>query len=428
MPITDTTLIARSLRARLFSTVTTVAVVGLGVALMLVLLGMRDAGEKAFSRGKGNMHVLISGAQQDPMVTVLNSVFYSGAPRNYLFITRRDELLANNPLDWAIPTQLGDSYRGLPVMATTEEFFTKFEPADGLPWAFAQGEAFDAPFEIVVGADAARITGLVLGDRVSLTHGTPRRDEDAHVHDEFVYEVVGVLEPTATLHDRAIFSDLISSWILHAHDRRLDASDTPDIPLTTEADLLDEDRKITGIYARVLTRPGMALSAIYQSAFNTLRQDATITVAAPDQEIGKLFNIVGNIDQIIVALAATVLVVGAITVMLVLYQAMEQRRRQIAVLRVLGCTRPRIFGLVVTESAVIGAAGAAVGIALSLIGSRVVADIMYQRLGLVIEPGFEPRIVLGMAVGTIALASLAGIIPAVSAYRTGVIRNLRPAA
>ncbi len=427
MPITDTTLIARSLKARLFSTVTTVAVVGLGVALMLVLLGMRDAGEKAFSRGKGNMHILVSGAQQDPMVTVLNSVFYSGSPRNYLFITKRDELLANNPLAWAIPTQLGDSYRGLPVMATTPEFFTLFEPADGAPWRFAQGEPFDAPFEIVIGAEAARIRGLEMGDRVSLTHGTPKRGEEAHVHEEFVYEVVGVLEPTATLHDRAVFSDLTSSWILHAHDRRLNESG-PDISLTTEADLIDEDRKITGLYARVLTRPGMALSAIYQSAFNTLRQDPTITVAAPDQEISKLFTIVGNIDQIIVALAATVLVVGAITVMLVLYQAMEQRRRQIAVLRVLGCTKPRIFGLVVTESAIIGAAGAGVGILLSVLGARVVADIMYRRLGLVIEPGFEPRIVLGMAVGTIALASVAGIIPAVSAYRTSVIRNLRPAA
>jgi putative ABC transport system permease protein len=426
MPITDTTLITRSLTARRFSTITTIGVVALGVALMLVLLGMRDAGEQAFSRGKGNMHVLISGPQQDPMVTVLNSVFYSGAPRNYLFITKRDKLLATNPLAWAIPTQLGDSYRGLPVMATVPEFFTDYEPADGQPWVFLEGGSFDAPFEIVVGAEAARITGLEMGDRVSLTHGTPKRGEEAHVHEEFVYEVVGILAPTATLHDRAIFSDLESSWTLHAHDRRL-RDMGPDIT-TTPDDLIDEDRKVTGFYARILTRPGMGLSAIFQSAFNTLRGDPTITVAAPDQEISKLFRIVGNIDQIIVALAATVLVVGAITIMLVLYQAMEQRRRQIAVLRVLGCTRPRIFGLVVTESAIIGAGGAAAGIALSFLGIRIVSDVLFQRLGLVIEPAFDLRIILGMAVGTIALASLAGLVPAVAAYRTSVIRNLRPTA
>ena len=426
MPITDTTLITRSLAARKFSSVTTVAVVALGVALMLVLLSMKDAGRQAFDRGRGNMHVLISGPQQDPLVTVLNSIFYSGAPRNYMFITKRDELLATNPLAWAIPTQLGDSYRGLPVMATTPAFFTDFQPAENATWQFIEGRSFDKPFEIVIGAEAAEITGLAMGDRVSLTHGSPKNNEDAHVHEEFVYEVVGVLAPTATLHDRAIFSDLTSSWTLHAHDRRL-VEQGPGVT-TTPADLIDEDKKITGLYARILSRPGRDVSAIFQSAFNGLRSDPTITVAAPKQEIDKLFRIVGNIDQIIVALAATVLVVGAITVMLVLYQAMEQRRRQIAVMRVLGCTKPRIFSLIITESAIIGAAGALVGTAVGLLAARIVADILYQRLGLVITPGFDPRLILGLAVATIALAATAGLIPAVAAYRTAVIKNLRPTA
>lgn len=426
MAITDTTFILRSLTARLFSTVTTVAIVALGVALMLVLLGMKDAGEKAFSRGKGNMHMLISGPQQDPMVTVLNSVFYSGAPRNYMPDSTGAYLMENYPLAWAVPTQLGDSYMGLPVMATAPEFFTQYQPVDNRAWSFADGRAFASPFEVVAGADAARLTGLEVGDRVSLTHGTPKKGEAAHVHDEFVYTVVGVLNKTATLHDRAVFTDLTSSWTLHAHDRRLREIGLDVV--TTPADLIEEDKKVTGYYARVLTRPGMNVSAIFQSAFNSLRNDPKITIAAPDQEIGKLFKIVSNIDRIIIALAATVLVVGAVTIMLVLYQAMEQRRRQIAVLRVLGCTRPRIFGLIVTESAVIGACGAAVGILLSLVGTRIVADMMYQRLGLIIEPGFEPRIVLVLALGTIGLASLAGIVPAAAAYRTSVIKNLRPAA
>ncbi|MBZ0173262.1 MAG: FtsX-like permease family protein, partial [Phycisphaerales bacterium] len=218
-----------------------------------------------------------------------------------------------------------------------------------------------------------------------------------------------------------------SAWVLHAHDRRL-RDLGPDAGVTTEADLLGEDRKITGVYARVLTRPGSDVTAVLQQVFNMLRGDPTLTVAAPDQEIGKLFVIVSNVDRIIVALASTVLVVGAVTIMLVLYQAMEQRRRQIAVLRVLGCSRMRVFGLVVTESAVIGTAGAAAGVVVSLVGARVVADQLYQRLNLVIEPGLEPRIVLGVALGTIVLASVAGLVPAIAAYRTGVIRNLRPIA
>lgn len=427
MAINDTTFIARSLTARLFSTVTTIAIVALGVALMLVLLAMRDAGEKAFSRGRGNMHMLISGPQQDPMVTVLNSVFYTGTPRNYLPWDQYEQLRAKYPFEWAIPTQLGDSYRGLPVLATTEEFFSLFQPADDTPWLIAAGRVFDKPFEVVLGADAAKKSGLAVGDQIFLTHGTPRHGEKGHVHDEFGYTVVGILAPTATLHDRAVFTDLTSAWILHAHERREEELG-PDAGTTGPGDLLDSDRKITAVYARVLTRPGANVGAAFQQVFDMLRRDPAATVAAPDQEIGKLFSIVSNVDRIIFALAAVVLIVGSATIMLVLYQAMEQRRRQIAVLRVLGCSRRRIFGLVVTESAVIGAAGAVGGVLISLVGSHVVAGQLYQRLNLVVEPTPEPRIVLAVVLGTIALAAIAGLVPAVAAYRTGVIRNLRPIA
>ena len=427
MAITDTTFIARSLRARLFSTVTTTAIVALGVALMLVLLAMRDAGEKVFSRGRGNMHMLISGPQQDPMVTVLNSVFYTGTPRNYLRWDQFEQLREVYPFEWAIPTQLGDSYRGLPVLATTEEFFSLFRPADDTTWSLAEGRVFDKPFEIVLGADAAKKSGLAVGDHIFLTHGTPRQGAQGHMHDEFSYTVVGILAPTATLHDRAVFTDLTSAWILHAHERREEALG-PDASTTGPGDLLDSDRKITGVYARVLTRPGASVGAAFQQVFDMLRRDPTVTVAAPDQEIGKLFSIVSNVDRIIIALAAVVLIVGSATIMLVLYQAMEQRRRQIAVLRVLGCSRRRIFGLVVTESAVIGTAGAVGGVLISLVGARVVAGQLYQRLNLVVEPTPEPRVVLAVVLGTIALAAIAGLVPAVAAYRTGVIRNLRPIA
>src|SRR5690606_22715403 len=98
----------------------------------------------------------------------------------------------------------------------------------------------------------------------------------------------------------------------------------------------------------------------------------------------KLLSIVSNIDQIFLAIAAVVLLSSGIAIMLALYNSMEQRRRQIAVLRVLGAGRWRVFGLVLTESAIIGLLGALAGIALSLAGVQVVAGIMRQRLGVFI--------------------------------------------
>jgi putative ABC transport system permease protein len=165
---------------------------------------------------------------------------------------------------------------------------------------------------------------------------------------------------------------------------------------------------------------------VLAQVFDQLRRDTSITVAQPAQQIENLFKIVSNIDQILLGLAGVVMVSSGIAVMLALYNSMEQRRRQIAVLRVLGCSRPRIFGLVVTESALLGLIGAVAGVALCAIGVRIVAGIMKQRLGLIIETNLPLRWTLVLILATVLLAALAGVIPAVMAYRTSVARNLKP--
>jgi putative ABC transport system permease protein len=157
-----------------------------------------------------------------------------------------------------------------------------------------------------------------------------------------------------------------------------------------------------------------------------LRRDSSIMVSQPKQEIDKLFGIVGNINQILVAMAGVVMVSSGIAIMLALYNSMEQRRRQIAVLRVLGCSQVRIFGLVLTESALLGMLGAVVGIAVAVVGGWLVAIAMRQRLGLVVDPSLSAPWVLSVVAATVALAAIAGVVPAAMAYRTSVAKNLRP--
>lgn len=456
--MSDWTIILRSLSSRRFSTITTVATVSVAVALMLVLLAMRGAGRRAFEQGSGNMHLLVS-RDADPLTALLNGVFYARPPRDAITWERFGQLAADPRVSpdpgpglspgFAIPIQVGDSYRGLPVVATTPEFFSRFRPAPERGWEFASGGAFDEDFECVAGASAAREGGLRLGQRIVLTHGTAG-SRGGHVHGEFAFRIVGILRPTGSSHDRALFIPLQSSWILHAHDRReraglVAAHDSHDhddddhdhddhghdhgeaeaLP-TTAADLIDADRRITGVYLRVVTREGSNVAAGMQQLFDQLRRDATITVAQPRQEIDRLFAIVSNIDQILLGMAAVVMVSSGIAIMLALYNSMEQRRRQVAVLRVLGASRARIFFLVLTESAVIGLMGAAAGLVLCVVGLRIVAGIMRDRLGVVIETGLPLRETLAVAAGAVVLAALAGLAPAIVAYRTSVARSLRP--
>ncbi len=458
--MTDFTIILRSLRVRLFSTVTTIVTVAVAVALILVLLTMRDSGKKAFERGSGDMHLLISG-DASPLVAVLNSVFYANPPRRPIMWDRYEQLLTEAPWAYAIPTAIGDSFRGMPVVATTPEMFSKFHPAIGEDWQLATGRFLENDFEVVIGASAAATTGLVVGDTVFLTHGFPKgmgvihgdvqhageavqaeeehhdhaaegaEDGPAHLHREFGCKVVGILAPTFSPHDRALFTTLNSSWVLHAHDRREREGvfDQPGVEeKTTVDDLTAADRKITGVYLRLEGRGDGNAPANLPQVFDKLRKDGSLTVAQPTQEVNTLFRIVDSVNRLFLLVAGVVMLASGVSIMLALSNSMEQRRRQIAVMRVLGASPGRIFGLVLTESAVIGLCGSLAGVALAFVGSFAARGVLRERLGLIIEPAFGLDVMLVVVLAAIALACIAGIVPAMMGYRVSVAKSLKAVA
>ncbi len=448
----DFTIVLRSLRARWFSTLTTIVTVAVAVALIVVLLTLRNSGKASFERGAGDMHLLVSG-EASSTVAVLNNVFYANPPRRPLPWSRFEQLQAQAPWEYAIPTAIGDSFRAFPVVATTPEFFSAFKPAPGETWRFAEGAAFTNDFEIVLGSAVARRTGLKVGDTIYLTHGWSKASQGAttqgdadragvthddddeasagpggtHVHREFGYKVVGVLEPTLTSHDRALFSSLQSSWLMHAQDRR-EADAKGEVAQSTPADLIDDDKKITAALLRLISRDASDTPANLPQVFDQLRRDGTLTVASPSQEIKNLFEIIDQVNRVFLAIAIVVLVSSAISIMLALYNSMEQRRRQIAVLRVLGASQGRIFNLTLVECAVIGLFGAVLGIILAYVGAGMASGVLRQRFGLIIEPSIAPTVIVILLAVTTVLAMLAGLVPAIMAYRTSVARNLRPVA
>ncbi len=426
--MTDFTIVLRSLRVRLFSTIVTALLVATSAGLLLTILSLRSAGKAAFERGSGNAHLLVS-ADQSPLVAVLNGLFYANPPRAPLSQAKVSEIRRLFPWDFMVETQLGDSYRGFPVLATTPEFFTKFEPVVGEPWAPASGKFFDGNMQVVLGAACARETGLRMGAKLVLTHGSGASreggegEEHGHVHREYEFEVVGILKPTGSPHDRALFVSLESSWILHAHDRREREGLEGKV---TAADLLEDDRKVTGMLLRLPTRSGSNVSSALQQVFDTLRRDTSITVAQPADQIDKLFNIVANVDGIFIALAIVTLFSSAVAILLSMVNSMAQRRRQIAVLRVLGASQSRVFGIVLTEAAVIGLLGSVAGILVSVIALTIATAWLRESLGLIIAPDFDPRASVIVAAGAVALSALAGLVPVVMAYRTSVSTQLRP--
>jgi len=425
--MSDLTIVLRSLRTRLFSTTVVVLLVAVSAGLLLAILSLRTAGERAFERGTGNAHLLVS-RDGSPLVSVLNGLFYANPPKAPIDQAKLDELRASFPWAMFVPTAVGDSYRSFPVVATVPEFFSKFEPVVGEPWKFAEGRAFEKNFEIVIGSGVAHESGLRMGAKLILTHGSGKSregaaDEHAHVHTEYQYTVVGILAPTGSPHDRALYSDLTSCWILHAHDRfeREGAHKT-----VTAADLVAEDKVVTGVLLRLPSRDNAGAPPALASQYDRLRRDGTLTVAIPANEVQRLFGIVKGIDVLFLAMAAVTLVSSAFAILLSMINSMSERRRQVAILRVLGASSMRIFWLVLTESTIIGLVGAALGVVVCGAVLFLSTQWLLGAHGIMIAPELDARGAVLVAMGTTLLAAIAGIVPSVLAYRTPVARNLRP--
>lgn len=430
MALSGTRVVLRSLLARRFQTVTTMITVAIAVGLLLTILSMRDATRQTLERGAGNMHLVVS-AEPSALVSVLNSVFHAGAPSRAMTWLQVQQLQRDPRVAYALPIQQGDSFEDYPVTAVEPGFFDQFSPNAGYDprrdggdgrWRVARGRAIEGRFEAVLGARVARETGLDIGDELLLTCGLAG---GGFVHGGFRYTVVGVLELSGTPHDRVVFADLASGWIIHAQDKR-DRAAGGQADRVTEDDLSAADRLVTGVYVRGVVREGRQASAAVADLASDLRRSPSLTVASPASEIDALFRIVSRVDRLLIAMAFVVLVSGAVSIMLALYSAGQMRRREIATFRVLGASRGRLVLWVLAEAVILGAAGAVVGVVMSLLGGWAVSLGLKAQLGLVVEPAVSPAAfgVVGMA--AVVLAALAGVAPAVLAYRTAVAAHLRP--
>lgn len=419
-----------SLRARRFQTVTTTLTVAIAVGLLLTILSMRDATRQTLERGAGNMHLVVS-AEPSALVSVLNSVFHAGAPSRAMTWLQVQQLRRDPRVAYALPIQQGDSYADYPVTAVQPDFFEQFSPTAGYDperdgergrWKAARGRLIEGRFEAVLGSRVAKETGLDLGDELFLTCGLAG---GGFLHAGFPYEIVGVLELSGTPHDRVVFSDLASGWIVHAQDKRDRASGGQADRVGVD-DLTAADRLVTGVYVRGVVREGRQASSAIAELASELRRNPSLTVASPASEIDALFRIVSRVDRLLIAVAFVVLVSGAVSIMLALYSAGQMRRREIATFRVLGASRGRIVVWVLSEAVLLGAAGAVVGVFTSLLGGLAVSWGLRVQLGLVVEPAVSPAAFGVVGTAAVVLAALAGVAPAVLAYRTPVAEHLRP--
>ncbi len=394
-------IVRRSLRQHLLSTCITSVSIALAGGLWLSVWTVKDQANATFT-GVDSGFDAVLGARGSKLQLVLNAIFHVEASPGNLAWEDFKEIERNPSVAAAIPIAVGDNYRGYRLVGVSTNLFTDIEYRPGKQYeVFGGGRLFDpGRREAVVGSFVAQSLGLRVGDQFHPYHGLIFDEKSQH---QETYVVVGVLRPTNTPSDRVIWIPLAGLQRMSGHDPK------------TATDLSAVLVKLRSAQA------GFRLDLLYN------KQGDRLTLAWPiGQIMAQLFAKIGWFDRVLELISYLVALVAVGSVLASIYNSMNERRRDIAILRALGARRGTIFGIILGEALAIGTFGMLLAYGVYFVIFSAVAAVIRTEMGVVLDPWQAHPVMLWAPVLLIGLSGLAGIVPAVKAYRTNVAENLLP--
>lgn len=409
-------LVRKSLRQHKVSTFVTAICAALACGLVMAVFALETQAREAFAGGETGFDAVL-GARGSPLQLVLNTVFHlETSPGNIPWETYK--AIEREPgVALAIPYAVGDNYRGYRIVGTDPKLFTEFEYRKGRKLAIAPGgRAFDPELrEAVIGDTVARRTGLRVGDEFHPYHGVSGGN-DRHAER---YVVVGILEPTNSPSDRVIWIPIEGIFRMSGHVLRGSGAE---FAAEAGAAIPDEHKEVSAVMLRFSgTMTGFRLK---QKINN---EGKVATLAWPIGTVmAEIFDKLGWLAKVLQMVAWLVVFVAAASILASLYNTMNERRREFAILRALGARRRTVFAAIVAEAAAIAAIGALLGFVVYGAILALASSIVRDQTGVLLETFRFHPILLAAPAGMALLGAISGLLPARRAYATDVAENLQP--
>ncbi|GAK23040.1 LOW QUALITY PROTEIN: ABC-type antimicrobial peptide transport system, permease component [Vibrio sp. JCM 19052] len=398
----------KSLMNRKATAILTIMTVAISVVLLLGVERIRTQAKDSFANTISGTDLIVGGRSGRNLL--LYSVFRIGNATNNIDWKSYEEFANHRAVDWAIPISLGDSHKGFRVMGTNHSYFEHYKYGSKQPLTFSEGREFNGLFETVLGSDVAKKLGYKIGSEIIIAHGIS--DVGFSRHDNLPFKVVGILAPTGTPVDKTVHVSLEAIEAIHVgweSGARLG-------PTPSAEELKARDFQPKQITAMLIGLKSRIQTFALQRQINTYPQEP-LSAIMPGVALHELWGMMSIAEQALMAVSGFVVVAGLLGMLSSLLTSLQERRREMAILRAMGARPKHVFSLLISEASLLTFAGIIVGVAGLYSMLALLQPIIQQSYGIHLTlTALSPY--EWMLLGFVQCAGIViGFIPAFRAYR-----------
>ncbi|WKN44177.1 ABC transporter permease [Tunicatimonas pelagia] len=433
----------RNMTSRPLSTTLSLVLLTLGVGMIALLLQVNRHIQQQMENNIRGIDMVV-GAKGSPLQLILSAVYHIDAPTGNIALHEAEQLQNNRLVAYGIPLSYGDSYEGYRIVGTDHQYPELYAAT------LAEGQLWQAPFEVTVGATTANLLNLKIGDNFVGAHGLT---EGGEVHDEHAYQVVGVFDYTNSVLDQLILTATESVWAAHHHEeehegeehghgeeeerhehqegeehheheeehKHEEGEEHHEHDGEHEHDEHEEEREITAMLVKFRSPMGIVQLP------RRVNEDTNMQAAVPAYEISRLFSLMGVGVDTLSTIALVIMAVSGLSVFISLYNALKDRQYEMALMRTYGASRWQLVGLVLQEGLLLTLVGFLLGILVSRLGLWLISGLMeasyhysFSGWGWLVEEWW-------LLVSALAIGLLASLLPAIRVFRINISKTLADA-
>ncbi len=344
----------KSLMNRKATAVLTIMTVAISVILLLGVERIRTQAKDSFANTISGTDLIVGG-RSGQVNLLLYSVFRIGNATNNIDWKSYQEFSQHRAVDWAIPISLGDSHKGFRVMGTNHSYFEHYKYGSKQPLTFSKGKEFNGLFETVLGSDVAKQLGYQIGSEIIIAHGIS--DVGFSRHDKLPFKVVGILAPTGTPVDKTVYVSLEAIEAIHVGwESGARLGPTPDAKVLQERDF--QPKQITAMLVGLKSR--IQTFALQRQINNYPKEP--LSAIMPGVALHELWGMMSVAEQALMAVSGFVVIAGLLGMLSSLLTSLQERRREMAILRAMGARPRHVFSLLISEASLLTAAGIVTGV------------------------------------------------------------------